>query len=61
MLAGVGLRDSWVYKKTHVLAIFDDLDTILLMIPLQIFMIGAKWQLGVVVFVIFFCLYLGRN
>ena len=59
MLAGAGLKQSWVYQKTRVLAIFDDLDTILLMIPLQIFMIGLKWQLGVVVVVVFLCLYLG--
>ena len=59
MLAGAGLKNSWVYQKTRVLAIFDDLDTILLMIPLQIFMIGMKWQLGVVVVVVFSCLYFG--
>ena len=59
MLAGAGLKNSWVYQKTRVLAIFDDLDTILLMIPLQIFMIGMKWQLGVVVVVVFACLYFG--
>ena len=41
MLASAGLKNSWVYQKTRVLAIFDDLDTILLMIPLQIFMIGC--------------------
>ena len=59
MLANAGLKNSWVYQKTRVLAIFDDLDTILLMIPLQIFMIGWKWQLGVVAVVVFVCLYLG--
>ena len=59
MLANAGLKKSWIYQKTRVLAIFDDLDTILLMIPLQIFMIGWKWQLGVVAIVVFFCLYLG--
>ena len=58
MLANAGLKNSWIYQKTRVLAIFDDLDTILLMIPLQIFMIGWKWQLGVVAVVVFFCLYL---
>ena len=58
MLANAGLKNSWIYQKTRVLAIFDDLDTILLMIPLQIFMIGWKWQLGVVAIVVFFCLYL---
>ncbi len=59
MLAAAGLKKSWVYQKTRVLAIFDDLDTILLMIPLQILMIGMKWQLGVVVIFVFLCLYLG--
>ena len=34
MLAAAGLKREWIYKKTQVLAIFDDLDTILLMIPL---------------------------
>lgn len=32
MLAAIGLKSSWIYKKIQVLAIFDDLDTILLMI-----------------------------
>ena len=59
MLAAAGLKKSWVYHKTRVLAIFDDLDTILLMIPLQVLMIGMKWQLGVVVLFVFLCLYLG--
>lgn len=56
MLAAAGLKKEWIYKKTQVLAIFDDLDTILLMIPLQVLMIGFKWQLFVVV--VFVCLLL---
>ncbi len=59
MLAAAGLRHVWIYKKTQILAIFDDLDTILLMIPLQIMLIGMKWQLFVIVFVIFLLLYIG--
>lgn len=59
MLAAAGLKKSWIFNKTRVLAIFDDLDTILLMIPLQVLMIGMKWQLGVVVLVVLLCLYLG--
>ena len=59
MLAAAGLRQVWIYKKTQVLAIFDDLDTILLMIPLQIMLIGMKWQLFVIVVVICLLLYLG--
>jgi Kef-type K+ transport system membrane component KefB len=49
MLEGAGLRDTWVFSKARVLAIFDDLDTILLMIPLKIVMIGFKWELMVVI------------
>ena len=59
MLAAIGLKSSWIYKKIQVLAIFDDLDTILLMIPLQIMMIGLRWQLIVVVFIVFLLLSLG--
>lgn len=59
MLAAIGLKSSWIYKKIQVLAIFDDLDTILLMIPLQIMMIGLRWQLLVIVFIVFLLLSLG--
>ncbi|MEG1838669.1 MAG: sodium:proton antiporter [Bacteroidaceae bacterium] len=59
MLAAIKLQSSWIYKKIQVLAIFDDLDTILLMIPLQIMMIGMRWQLMVVVVIVFFLLWFG--
>lgn len=59
MLAAAGLKKEWIYKKTQVLAIFDDLDTILLMIPLQILMIGFKWQLFVIVLVVCILLIFG--
>jgi len=49
MLAAAGLSSTWVFRKARVLAIFDDLDTVLLMIPLSILMVGAAWQMGVVV------------
>ena len=42
MLAAAGLATTWVYKKARVLAIFDDLDTILLMIPLEVMMVGLR-------------------
>lgn len=59
MLAAIGLKFSWIYKKIQVLAIFDDLDTILLMIPLQIMMIGPRWQLLVIIFIVFLLLSFG--
>ena len=59
MLAAIGLQKSWIYKKIQVLAIFDDLDTILLMIPLQIAMIGMQWQMGVILGVVVLLLWIG--
>lgn len=59
MLAAIGLQRSWIYRKIQVLAIFDDLDTILLMIPLQIAMIGLHLQMGVILFVVIGLLWFG--
>lgn len=59
MLAAAGLRYTWVYKKVQVLAIFDDLDTIILMIPLQILMIGMRWQMFVILVVAIVLIWLG--
>lgn len=58
MLAAAGLGATWVFGKARILAIFDDLDTILFMIPLQIMMVGAKWQVIIVVFFIGILLWL---
>lgn len=52
MLIAGGLAGTWVFRKVRILAIFDDLDTVLLMIPLKMMMIGLAWQLGVVVIVL---------
>lgn len=59
MLAAIGLRASWIYRKIQVLAIFDDLDTIILMIPLQIMMVGMKWEMAVIVAVVTLLLLFG--
>ncbi|WP_211194577.1 sodium:proton antiporter [Pyxidicoccus fallax] len=52
MLAAAGLGATWVFKKARVLAIFDDLDTILLMVPLKVLMVGFRPQLLAVVVII---------
>jgi Kef-type K+ transport system membrane component KefB len=49
MLAAAGLSATWLFAKARILAIFDDLDTVLLMIPLQMLIVGLAWQLGIVV------------
>lgn len=59
MLAALNLKSSWMYRKIQVLAIFDDLDTILLMIPLQILMMGLKWQMLAVVAIVIILLVFG--
>jgi Kef-type K+ transport system membrane component KefB len=52
MLAAAGLATTWVFKKARILAIFDDLDTVLLMIPLKMAMVGMKWQLAAIILLI---------
>lgn len=47
MLAAAGLGGTWVFRKARLLAIFDDLDTVVLMIPLKILIVGLAWQMGV--------------
>lgn len=58
MLAAAGLGATWLFKKARVLAIFDDLDTVLFMVPLQLAMIGLRWQLGVTLIVVVVLLWL---
>ncbi len=49
MLAAAGLAGTWLFRKIRILAIFDDLDTVLLMIPLKMLIVGIAWQLGLIV------------
>lgn len=45
MLMAAGLATTWVFKKVRILAIFDDLDTVLFIIPLQMIYIGLQVQI----------------
>ncbi|MBI3237211.1 MAG: sodium:proton antiporter [Chlamydiales bacterium] len=56
MLAAAGLGTTWVFKKARILAIFDDLDTILLIIPLQMLHIGVSWHALALICIIIFLL-----
>jgi Kef-type K+ transport system membrane component KefB len=49
MLAAAGLSATWLFQKARTLAIFDDLDTVVLLIPLKMLVVGLAWQLGVIV------------
>lgn len=46
------MKETWLFQKARVLAIFDDLDTILLMVPLKVVVVGLKWELAVDLFVV---------
>lgn len=56
MLAAAGLAATWLYKKARVLAIFDDLDTVLLMIPLKMMLLGFQPKLLILIVVVIACL-----
>lgn len=53
MLAAAGLSTTWFFRKVRILAIFDDLDTVLLMIPLKMLIVGLHWQLGLILIIMF--------
>lgn len=57
MLSAAGLGTTWLFQKARVLAIADDLATIILIIPLQIVLVGMKPELFSVIFIIFFLLF----
>jgi len=59
MLAAAGLSATWLFRKARVLAIFDDLDTVLLMIPLKMMIVGPAWELLLIVVVMAVLLWLG--
>jgi Kef-type K+ transport system membrane component KefB len=57
MLGAAGLSSTWTFRKARVLAIFDDLDTILLMVPLSMLLVGPAWQMFAAAFVMLVILY----
>lgn len=56
MLAAAGLGTTWLFQKARVLAIADDIATILLIIPLQIILVGLKIELMFVIIILIFLL-----
>jgi len=53
MLSAAGLGTTWLFRKAQVLAVFDDFDAILMLITLQIVLIGFRFELLVVIFIMF--------
>ena len=56
MLAVAGLGSTWMFRKARVLAVFDDLDTVVFMIPLKIMIVGFHLELILVVLILFLLL-----
>jgi len=50
MLEAAGMSQTWLFQKARILAIFDDLDTLLLMVPLKALFVGLKWELAIDLF-----------
>ncbi len=44
MLTAACLENTWMFKKIRLLVIFDDLDTIILLIPIKMMILGFKWE-----------------
>lgn len=59
MLAAAGLATTWVFRKVQVLAILDDVVTILLIVPIQLVLVGPRWELFVAILITFALLGLG--
>jgi len=55
MLEASGLKETWLFRKARILAIFDDLDTILLMVPLKVIVVGLRWELSIDLGVVVVC------
>jgi Kef-type K+ transport system membrane component KefB len=47
MLEAAGMSETWLFQKARILAIFDDLDTLLLMVPLKAIIVGVRWELSI--------------
>ena len=56
MLEAAGMKETWLFKKARILAIFDDLDTLLLMVPLKALVVGPKWELTIDLVMVLGCL-----
>lgn len=46
MLAAAGVSSGWLHRKARGLAVLGNVATVLLMLPLKIFMVGYHWQMG---------------
>jgi len=55
MLEAAGMKATWLFRKARILAIFDDLDTILLMVPLKVIVVGLRWELSIDLGVVVVC------
>jgi Kef-type K+ transport system membrane component KefB len=52
MLTAAGLTETWLFQKARILAIFDDLDTILFMLPLKVVIGGFHAEILIDLFLL---------
>lgn len=57
MLAAAGLGTTWIFRKVRTLAILDDVDTIILLVPLQFLFMGFSGTLLGVLIIMLLLLY----
>ena len=50
MLAAAGLSGTWLYKKAKTLIIFDDLNTLMLLLPLKFLLVSKNAEMALLVF-----------
>jgi Kef-type K+ transport system membrane component KefB len=51
MLAAAGLSATWLYKKAKTLIIFDDLNTLMLLLPLKFLLVSKNVRMALLVLV----------
>ncbi|MCB9771577.1 MAG: cation:proton antiporter [Candidatus Omnitrophica bacterium] len=57
MLSAAGLSATWVFKKARILAVLDDLITVLLLTPLAIVIHGFEWKSIATITIIGLCVF----
>lgn len=59
LLEAVGLKDTWLFQKARILAVFDDVDTLLLMLPLEMLAVGFQLQAALEIVIMMVLLIVG--
>jgi len=61
MLEAAGLKETWLFKKARILAVLDDIATLLFLVPLKVLMVGFHWEVVGTTSIIVLLLYTAWN